>query len=98
MPSRERPRRVLMLDELQVIKLAVDAAPREQLVVAADLDDLALVQDHDLVRGSNCRQPVRDDEGRAAAHEIVESLLDEPLRLRIERGGRLIEYQNRRIL
>ena len=42
-------RRLVVLQELQVVELAVDAVALEQLVVRADLGDLARVENDDLV-------------------------------------------------
>ena len=43
------------------------------------------------------RQAVGDDDAGAAAHQPLERLLDQPLALRIERAGRLVEQQQRRV-
>ena len=44
------------------------------------------------------REAMGDDERRAAVHQAVERLLHQRLALGIERGGRLVEQQHRRIL
>ena len=43
------------------------------------------------------RQPVRDHQRGAALHDLVERLLHQRLALRIERAGRLVEQQDRRV-
>ncbi len=43
------------------------------------------------------RQPVRDHERRASAHEVLERALDERLGLGVERGRRLVEQQHPRV-
>src|SRR5438045_9406197 len=53
--SRDRSRRPLILGELQVVQLAVDAAPRQQLLVRPRLDDLPFVEDDDLVGAADRR-------------------------------------------
>src|SRR5690625_4788168 len=58
--------------------------------VAVDYDDAVGVTD----RG----QPVRDHQGRAAARQLLQRLLDRPFCLRIESGGRFIEYEYRWVL
>src|SRR5690606_21703184 len=44
------------------------------------------------------RQPVGDDQRRAALRELVERLLDRALGLGVEGRGRLVEDQDRRVL
>src|SRR5437879_3234349 len=45
----------------------------------------------------DAREPVGEDEGGAAAHEAVERLLDRGLALRVDRGERLVQDQDRRV-
>ena len=47
---------------------------------------------------SDRRQPMGDDERGAALHQPVERRLHQRLALRVERGGRLVEQQDRRVL
>ena len=65
--------------------------------MGAGLDHLALVEHDDLVRVDDRRQPVRDHERRAAAHQLAERALHGDLALRVERRGRLVEEQDRRV-
>ena len=65
--------------------------------MAAGLDDRPVVEHQDAVRSDHARQPVREDEGGAALHQPVERLLDDRLVLRVHRGQRLVEDQDRRI-
>src|SRR5437870_13156633 len=58
-PSSQRSGRALVIEELQVVQLAVDAAPREQLLVRPDLHDRAAVEDDDLVRAADRGEAVR---------------------------------------
>ena len=41
---------------------------------------------------------MRDDDGRAPLHQRRQRLLDQPLGLGVERTGRLVEQQDRRVL
>ena len=66
--------------------------------MAAHLDDPALVEHDQPVHGGDGRQPVGDGDHRLALHQPVEALLDRRLDLRIERAGRLVEDQDRRVL
>ena len=59
--------------------------------MAAALDDAAVVDDEDAVGIGDCGQAMGDDQRGAAGRELGERLLDRPLRLRIERRGRLVE-------
>ena len=71
---------------------------REQVGVRALLDDASAVEHDDAVAVLDRRQPVRDDDRRAPAHQLFERRLDQPLRLGVERRGRLVEDQDRRVL
>ena len=62
------------------------------------LDDPALVEHDQPVERGDRRQPVGDGDHRLAFHQPVEIVLDRRLDLRIERRGRLVEDQDRRIL
>ncbi|MPM25386.1 hypothetical protein SDC9_71877 [bioreactor metagenome] len=67
-------------------------------LVRAFLDDLALLEHHDPVGIGDGREPVRDgDDGAALAHR-VQAVLDVALGLGVERRGRLVEQQDRRVL
>ena len=63
-----------------------------------DLDDAPALQHDDDIRPLNRREPVRDDERRAVAHQVRQRVLHERLRLGVERRGRLVEDQDRRVL
>ena len=47
---------------------------------------------------STVDKPMRDDERRAVVHQLLQRILDEALGLGVERGGRFVEDQDRRIL
>src|SRR5690606_35572178 len=70
----------------------------DQLLERTALDDAALIEDENLVGVGDGRQAVGNDEGRASATKRIESALDLAFRLRVERAGRLVEDQNRRLL
>ena len=52
--------------------------------MAAALHDLAMVEDDDLVRVPDGREPVRDRDGRPPLGEPIECLLHESLCLGVE--------------
>ena len=60
-------------------------------------DDPAAVHHHDAIGGAYRRQPVSDHQRGAALHQPFERLLDQPLAFRVERAGRFVEQQDRRI-
>src|SRR5215472_12755766 len=91
-------RRLLSRNELQIIKLAILAIPRKQLIVRAFLNDSPVLDDDDPIGTANRRKPMRDDQGGAILHQDFERLLHRTLGLRIERGSRFIEHQDRRVL
>ena len=64
----------------------------------ADLDDAAALQDHQPVHPGDGRQAVGDGDHRLALHQVLELLLDRRLDVGIERRGRLVEDQDRRVL
>ena len=59
---------------------------------------LPLLQHDDAVEIAQRRKPVRDRDHGAAAHQPAERLADRFLGFAVERGGRLVEQQDRRIL
>ena len=65
--------------------------------MVAGLDDRPVVEHEDAIRSDHARQPMREDQGGAALHQPVQRLLDYRLVLRIHRGQRLVEDQDRRV-
>ena len=85
-----------LLERLKGIQLRIDAAgPSDELVVRADLGDAAGFDGENHVRPPDGREPVRDHERRPVSHQVGERVLDEQLRFRIERRGRLVENEQR---
>ena len=58
----------------------------------------AVIQDEDAVDPLHGREPVGDDDRRAAAHRGLERRLHGALAFGVERRGRFVEQQQRRIL
>ena len=77
---------------------AIGAAAGEELLVRARFDRAALLDDVDAVGADDRLQAVGDDHRRAAHPQRVERRLHFALALRIERRGRLVEQQDRRVL
>src|SRR5439155_32942 len=68
-----------------------------QLAGAAPLGDAPRVDAEDAVGVAQGGEAVRDDEHRAAAHEVGQRLLHHELALGVEVRGRLVQDQDRRI-
>ena len=84
--------------ELAVVQVGVEAARRQQLVVRAALDHVAVVHDENHVGVANRGEAVRDHKARTPHGQRVHGLLNQLFRTRIDRRGGLVENQNRRIL
>jgi len=81
------------------MQLPVNAARlADQLFVGPALDDPAAVDDQDGVGVPDRGQPMGDDERRPVFHDTGQGLLNQPLGLRIQGRGRLVQDQDRRIL
>ena len=76
----------------------VKPARGQQRGMAALFDDAALVQHHDPVHRGDGRQPVGDGDHGLALHHAVQRVLDRRLDLAVQRGGRLVQHQDRRVL
>ena len=79
-------------------QLVVYAALAQQLHVVAGFYDAPLIEHDEFVRLPERRQPVRDRERRAPFHDPAQALLYRGLGLDVERAGRLVENQYRRVL
>ena len=80
------------------MELPVESVALEQLLVRALLDEFAVVEHEDFFRVADRGKAVRDDEGRAANHEAIERIEDHGFGFGINRGCRLVEDEDRRIL
>ena len=69
----------------------------DQLPVRAFLDQLPMRQHDDVVGVDDRRKPVRDDDRRAAVHHFGKRCLHARLGFIVERRGRLVEHQDRRV-
>src|SRR5260221_8074258 len=79
-------------------ELVVMAAETQQLGVRAFLDDASRFEHDQPVHARDGRQAVRDRDHGLAFHQIEQLLLDRELDLAVERRGRLVEHQDRRVL
>jgi hypothetical protein len=85
-------------DQLALHELAVETHSAHQVLVPAALHDPPLVHHLDAVRLDHRREPVRDDDRRAAPHQPLEGLLDERLAPGVERARGLVEDEDPGIL
>ena len=76
----------------------IQAAAVQQIIVTSHLHDPALVEHDDSIGVFDRREPMGDDQGGAALHQKRQLLLNPPLRFIVERRGRLVENQHRRVL
>ena len=90
-------RRLFLYPCLVCIELEIPALYCNQLFMPAAFSDLALFDDQDLVCLPDGTQPVRNDECRAALHEIREALLNERFAFSVQIRGCFIQNQNARI-
>src|SRR5690349_13311177 len=65
--------------------------------MASAIDDTAMLEYENEVSRHDARQAMRDHERAAVARKPVELLLDCPLGVRVQRGRRLVEDQDRRV-
>src|SRR5262245_51590856 len=99
--GRRDRRIVLGVDEaagLAAPQGGVMAAVPQQLLVGALLDDMTVIEHHQAVEPRDGGEAMRDRDHRLAGHESAEALLDGGLDLAVERRGRLVEHQDRRVL
>src|SRR5262249_2549030 len=95
---RHRWRRLGLAGELGLVKPAIEPVMGEKLGVLAALDDAALVHHGDEVGVDDRRQAMCDDHRGASLHQRLQRRLDMPLAFVVERGGRLVEEEDRRVL
>ena len=79
-------------------QVPVDAVTAQQRLGRAVLHQAAPLEHQDAVEVAHGGQAMRDRQHGAAAHQAAERLADELLGCAVERGGRLVEQQQRRVL
>ena len=80
------------------VKRGVNAALREQVRARALFDDAAMLEHDDPIDAMNGGEPMRHDESGSAVHQFLDRFHDGSFGGGIERGGRLVEQQDRRVL
>lgn len=66
------------------IELVIRALLGDEAVVAAALNDAAMVKHHDDIGVHDRGEPVGDDEHRAPLHELIHALLDNGLGMGVD--------------
>ena len=77
------------------IQLVIFTLLRDQIIMRTSLDDPPLLQDHDAVRIPDCRQSVGNDERCPALHQLIHTVLHDPLCTGVNGRGRLIQNKDR---
>src|SRR5438876_1050373 len=82
---------------LEIEQLRVAAVERQQLFVAAGLDQRALLKDQYSVGLTNRREAVRDEDGGSAVRQLAQPRKQLELGSGIQRGRRLVQDQDLRL-
>ena len=85
------------LTKLRLVKLPVNAAARQQLVVGPLLGDHAVFYDEDAVCLENCGKSVGNDDIGSPFHDALQCVLDGVFGDGVQRGGSLIQDQDARV-
>src|SRR6185437_1195519 len=79
------------------IEIPVAAVRGVKFVMRTALDNSSFFDHENLIGASNGRQPMRNDESSAAAHQVRETFLNHRFAFRVEAGCGFIENQNARV-
>src|SRR6266566_3084299 len=79
------------------VEVVVGPLRREQLVVAALLDDAPVLEHDDSRRTADRREAMRDHDRRAPRQQSAQAKLDASLRVQVHVGGGLIQDEDARI-
>lgn len=83
------------LQLLNLNKLLVQTILMNKLGMFSALDDLALLDHNNLIGMLDRAQPVGNDHRRPVLHQLHQRVLHKLLGFRIQRGGRLVQDQDR---
>src|SRR5262249_45641124 len=90
-------RRRLLSPQLQPIERRITTAPGEQLLVTAVFDDGSILDDENAIGINDRVQAMCDHDRRSPLAKVLDRALNLPLGFGIERGGCLIEQDDRRV-
>src|ERR1041385_6683161 len=88
---------VLLGAILPLVELAVAAAEGDELVVRPALDDLAVLEDEDLIGALDRRQAVGDHERRSTTAQGAQAVADHRLALAVEARRGFVENEDSRV-
>lgn len=87
-----------LVARLRGVQLVVCAALGHQFVMRACFHDTLIANVQDAVAVLDGGQAVRNDEGRASLQQRLNAVLQQLLRLGVDGGGCLVQYQDARSL
>src|SRR5712672_3388040 len=90
----DRGARILVHHELGLREFREASALGDQFIERSAFDHAAIVEHQDTGGVANGRKPMRDHEGGAALHHLVEGGIDLGFGDGVERAGRLVEDQD----
>src|SRR6185437_8568080 len=67
-----------VVGHLQAVQARVDLVTLQQFAMRSGLDDPSVLEHDNTIGMLDGRQAMRDDDGRAAAHQFLERILDQP--------------------
>src|SRR5262245_56966403 len=80
--------------ELELPERAVETISLQQLGVRALVDQLPVLEDQDAIRPLDGREAMRDHQAGAPGEELVDGVLQQMLRLRVDARRGLVEHQD----
>lgn len=87
----------LFLLELIRIQLIIIPLFRNQLLMRPIFRNLAILNHQNPIRRANRRESMRNDEARPPRQHLLNRVLNQLFRLRINRGRGLVQHENRRV-
>src|SRR5690348_637102 len=85
------------LNFLHIYKPFIKTILYNQAVVCTPFYNFALLQNNDLISMANGAQPVSYNDRSAITHQVIDSILYQPLTFGIKRGSGFIQDQDRGI-
>src|SRR5688572_24585415 len=82
---------LFLLFELAHVQVVIKALFRQQLIMFATFDDLAIFQNQDHICITDGRQAMRDDKSGATLEQFIKRFLDETLGARVHAGGGVVQ-------
>src|SRR5689334_1047173 len=87
----------LFFQQLLLIQIGVVTVAREKFIVRAPLRDSAVAQYDDLVGVPDSRSAMRNQNGRASAHDAAQSAQDSFFGLRVHARKRVVQDEDARV-